>query len=85
MAKSQTRLTLVVHPAVGELDEQRILDRLRRELFETSTPDHRFMTDVWTNAETFRVRRAVPHASARGKILPLHISQAKTKPSNREA
>jgi hypothetical protein len=74
-SENQTRLTLIVHPAVGELDEQRILERLRAELAGRSR-DHRFMTDVWTNAGTFRVRRAVPHASARGKILPLHISRA---------
>jgi hypothetical protein len=35
------------------------------------------MTGVWENAGTFRVKRDVPYASPRGKILPLHIPQKK--------
>ena len=71
----QTRLTLVVHPEVKELDETKILARLRAELSKHSRAN-RFMTDVWANAGTFRLRRMVPYASPRGKILPLHISRA---------
>jgi hypothetical protein len=68
----QTRLTLVVHPQVGEVEEHRILARLRAELSKRSRGD-RFMADVWAHAGTFRVKRTVPYASPRGKILPLHI------------
>lgn len=69
----QTRLTLVVHPEVKALDERRILARLKAELSMRSRGD-RFMTDVWTNAGTFKLERAVPYASPRGKILPLHMT-----------
>jgi hypothetical protein len=69
----QTRLTLVVHPQVEAVDETRILSRLRAELSQRSRGD-RFMTDVWANAGTFKVRREAPYASPRGKILPLHMS-----------
>ena len=79
----QTRLTRVVHPDVGELDEGKILTRLRASFAEGSRAN-RFMTGVWENAGTFRVRRENPYASPRGKILPLHISQAKIKLPNRE-
>ena len=72
-ATGQTRLVLVVHPEVKELDETRILARLRFELSKHSR-GNRFMTDVWSNAGTFELKRAVPHASPRGKILPLHMS-----------
>jgi hypothetical protein len=71
---AQTRLTLLVHPEVGEFDEGKALARLR-EAFSNGSRGNRFMTGVWENAGTFRVKRQVPHASARGKILPLHISQ----------
>jgi hypothetical protein len=71
----QTRLTLVVHPQIGEVEEQRILAQLRTELAKRSRGD-RFMTDVWAQAGTFRFKRAVPYASPRGKVLPLHIFKA---------
>jgi hypothetical protein len=74
----QTRLTLVVHPAVGNLDEGKILARLRAALADGSRTN-RFTTWVWQDAGTFRVKREPPYVSPRGKILPLHISQAKTK------
>jgi hypothetical protein len=73
----QTRLTLVVHPDVQELNEERVLARLRAALANGSR-GNRFMTGVWENAGTFRVKREIPHASPRGKILPLHIPQKKT-------
>jgi hypothetical protein len=69
---AQTRLTLVVHPEVGELDEKRLVDRLRAAFSEGSR-GNRFMTGVWENAGTFSLKREVPYTSARGKILPLHI------------
>jgi hypothetical protein len=80
----QTRLTLVVHPEVGELDEGKILARLRAALSDGSR-GNRFMTWVWQDAGTFRLTRAVPYTSPRGKILPLHISQTKIKLPGTEA
>ena len=69
----QTRLTLTVHPQVGKLDEKRLFARLRTALSKGSR-NNRFMTGVWENAGTFKVKREVPYASPRGKILPLHIN-----------
>jgi len=68
----QTRLTLLVHPEVGKLDEQRLLKALQAGLAQGSR-DNRFMAKVWQAAGTLRVRREAPHTSLRGKILPLHI------------
>ena len=72
--RGQTRLTLVVHPDVGELNEVRLLSRLKQGLASGSR-NHRFMSQIWQNADTFRIRREPPYASARGKTLPLHIKQ----------
>jgi len=69
---SQTRLTLLVHPAVEKLDESRLLDRLHEGLAQGSR-SNLFMSKVWQDSGTFRIKRAIPHASGRGKILPLHI------------
>jgi hypothetical protein len=68
----QTRLTLLVHPNVGDLDSEKVLFSLQQALAEGSR-NNRFMTGIWRNAGTFRIRREPPNASARGKILPLQI------------
>ncbi|MEX0802269.1 MAG: hypothetical protein WD688_02960 [Candidatus Binatia bacterium] len=71
-SNGQTRLTLLVHPGIGQLDEKRVLARLHAA-FADGSRGNRFMTGVWQNAGTFRMRREVPYASPRGKVLPLHI------------
>jgi hypothetical protein len=68
----QTRLSLLVDPAVGELEENRLLARLHEGLAQGSR-GNLFMSRVWQDSGTFRIKRGVPHASGRGKILPLHI------------
>jgi hypothetical protein len=68
----QTRLTLLVHPQAGHVDEERLLTRLKEALAH-GNKGRRFMANVWQSAGTFRVRRQVPFSSRRGKILPLHI------------
>jgi hypothetical protein len=70
----QTRLTLLVHPDVGDLDEERLISQLQQGLAQ-GTRNNRFMAEVWKQAGTVRVRREAPHASSRGKILPLHINR----------
>ena len=72
--KGQTRLSLLVHPEVGAADETKILLRLQERLSQGSSAN-RFQAKIWQDAGTLRVKRGVPHASARGKILPLHISR----------
>jgi len=71
-ADGQTFVTLLVDPAVGQVDEGRLLERLAAELAKGSR-SNRFMTGVWRDAGTLRVRRAPPIVSARGKVLPLRM------------
>ncbi|MDH3445975.1 MAG: hypothetical protein OEN50_18765, partial [Deltaproteobacteria bacterium] len=73
--QGQTRLTLLVDPNVENLDEKKLLSRLQHGLAEGSR-NNRFMSQIWQDAGTFRIRREVPHASVRGKILPLHIKHS---------
>lgn len=72
--RGQTRLSLVVHPAVGNLDERRICTVLRAALSQGNRWN-RVIARLWQDACTFRVVRKSPHASLRGKILPLHIER----------
>jgi hypothetical protein len=73
----RTRLTLRVHPDIPEVNEAKIIARLREHLSSGSW-EKEFQVKVWHAADTFRVRREPPHASARGKILPLHHSRFRT-------
>jgi len=66
-------LTLIVDPSVGPIDESSLLDFLTSELSRGSR-NKRFMAGVWRDAGTLRILRAVPTASARGKILPLRTT-----------
>jgi len=70
----QTRLSLVVDPAIGGLDEARLVARLQAE-FAAGNRWNSTTARLWANAGTFRVVRRTPHATARGKILPLHIAR----------
>lgn len=68
----QTRITLRIDPQVGEVEEQRVLSRLRQELAQGS-PANAFQARIWEDAGTLRVKREKPYATPRGKILPLQI------------
>jgi len=67
----QTRLTLLVHPNVGEVNEERLLTVLQEGLANATTD--RRAARIWQAVGTLRVRRQVPYSSQRGKTLPLHI------------
>jgi hypothetical protein len=71
----RTRLTLRVHPKIANLDEAKIIARLREHLSSGSW-EKEFQVRVWQHAGTFRVRREAPHTSGRGKILPLQVSRS---------
>ena len=72
--RGQTRLTLLIHPEIGDVDETKLLLRLQQGLAQGSR-NHRFVSRIWQDAGTFRIRREAPYTSARGKTLPLYIKQ----------
>jgi len=74
VAGGQTKLTLLVRPEIGPLDERAVLDRLRRGL-EHGDRRQRFMAQTWAQAGTLRLVRDAPRSSDRGKVLPLHIAR----------
>ena len=73
-AGGQTRLVLIVHPHVGSLQEEKLIKTLHGALARGSRANE-FQTRVWTDAGTVIVKRQIPLASARGKILPLRFSR----------
>jgi hypothetical protein len=73
----RTRLTLRVHPKIANLNEEKIIARLSEHLASGSW-EKQFQVRVWREAGTLRVRREAPHASERGKILPLHAKAGRS-------
>jgi hypothetical protein len=67
-------VTLLVDPEVGGVDPalvvQTVLDDLKK-----GRPGYQLAAEVWRQAETVRVDRRKPIATARGKVLPLYIIQ----------
>lgn len=70
----QTRLTLMIHPQVGDVSEEKVLGRVLDALGRGS-PANDFQSKIWKSAGTLKIRRQIPIASARGKIQPLRISR----------
>jgi len=71
-----TRLSLLVSPEVGPVNEGEIVEAFLAELGK-GTPSKRMMTNVWSQAKMLRVKRMPPIATARGKLLPMHIIKDK--------
>jgi len=71
--EGRSRLTLLVDPNIGPINEGDVLTFLGTAL-GSSSRNKRFMAGVWQDAGTLRIRREPTIASSRGKILPLRFS-----------
>lgn len=69
------RVTLVVHPSVGEVDEQAAVETLLQAL-GTGASFKRPMAEIWRGGRTLRVERREPYATGGGKLLPLHVERS---------
>jgi hypothetical protein len=66
------RVSIVVSPRVGELDESALITTVLDAL--ASGPAYKqMMASVWQSGDTLKVVRREPHATAHAKILPLHL------------
>jgi hypothetical protein len=66
-----TRLTVLVSPSVGRVDEVRLLETIHGEL-RNGRSNRNLISEMWSQANTLQVRRSFPLATGRGKIFPLH-------------
>jgi len=70
-----TRVTLIVSPEVGEINEEELKDKF----LELLNPKGRgFMTNMWVRGDTIVVKRDHPIPTKSGKIMPLHIINEST-------
>ncbi len=70
----QTHVTLLVDPSVSLADEQGPAATFLAAIGAMGTRAG-LTHALWQQAGTLRVRRAPPHWTARGKLLPLHLSR----------
>jgi hypothetical protein len=81
-ARGLTRLRLIVSPRVGEVDEDKVVERFIESLRSgTLSPESWTQSgpEMWAQARTLRVRREYPIPTPSGKILPFHISKRRTQ------
>lgn len=69
-----TRLTIIMHPALGFADEQSVVRTVLASL-PKSGPAAEMSGSLWSQAHTFRVRREVPRVTSRGKWMPLRVAR----------
>lgn len=67
-----TRVSLVVSPSVGELDERTVEGAIFAVLGKESG-SRRVMAERWRDGKTLRVVRREPYATGAAKVLPLHL------------
>jgi hypothetical protein len=81
--KRHTRLTVLVSPEVGKLDESELVQTILTELGKDKDWQ-RMATKIWSEANTLRVERRRPFTTAHGKLLPLHIHKGKIESHNHQ-
>jgi hypothetical protein len=74
--QGHTHLSIIVNPEVGEIEEGELIKTVLSELSK-GNDTQRMMTEIWSQAETLRVKRMRPFITAAGKLLPLHIQKQK--------
>ena len=69
-----TRLILAIDPAVPLEDERAVVDTLLESLGRSSVMADS-ASQIWRQAETFKVRRQKPVWTGRGKLMSLHVQK----------
>jgi len=69
-----TRLSLVVSPRVGAVDEARLVVHVL-EVLGSPGPGRKMMAEHWRQGATIRVVRRDPMTTGASKIQPLHVPQ----------
>lgn len=78
-----SRVRLLVHPAVGPLDDATVAEAFLAAIAAGST-SARLMTEVWRAAEVLRVERRVPMRTTTGKIHHLVSGPQREGPTRPE-
>ncbi|MFC1846431.1 hypothetical protein ACFLYS_00015 [Chloroflexota bacterium] len=79
--KGHTRVSVVVSPEVGEIDENEVIRTILSELGK-GKDTQRMMAEMWSQANTLRVKRIRPYTTAASKLLTLHINKDRKPKAN---
>lgn len=74
--KGHTRMSVLVSPEVGQVDEAELIGTILTEL-SRGKDTQRMMVEMWSRVGTLQVKRMRPFVTARGKLMPLHIRKGK--------
>lgn len=74
-----TRLSLLVSPSVGAIDEEVIINAVMEGL-ERSSVAADLARVIWNQAKILRVKRMEPFWTERGKLMPLHLARSPKLP-----
>lgn len=72
--KGFTHLSLIVHPRIEIKDEGEVIKTILEGLGHSSDAAN-LARIIWDQAKTLRVKREEPISTARGKLMPLHLSR----------
>ena len=80
-----SRISLLVSPSVGAVDEPQVLEAVLESLGSapTATGGHGLMAEYWRSAQVLRVVRREPYLTAAAKILPLHVIRLDDRSTSR--
>jgi hypothetical protein len=67
------RVSIVVAPAVGAVDETAVIDTVVASL--EAMPSGALMVEQWRQGNTLRVVRREPYMTSKAKIMPLHVAR----------
>jgi hypothetical protein len=67
----QTRLSLIISPTVGIVDEKKVIQTVLAELCKTGKAG-KLASGLWSEANTLRIKR-IPPLTASGKVAPLEL------------
>jgi hypothetical protein len=73
-----TRLNLLVHPRIEINDDAEVIEVILKALEESSVSADAARA-IWQQAKTLQIQRRAPIATARGKLMPLHLATAAGK------
>jgi len=71
-AQGIPRLYMLINPDVGEIDEEKVKERVF-EALTSGEYSHIYSRSYWDQAGTFKIQRQHPIPTSRGRIMPLHI------------
>jgi hypothetical protein len=70
----RANVLLVVHPALGPVDEQDLIDAFLGALGEGSVANQ-LMGRMWKESQVLRVERRIPSTTRSGKVLHFHVAR----------